>query len=73
VSWQHIGIAKSALGEFEQIQTGMIGGIPAYLLPEQAQGLPVGPSSDIDALGVVFVRAVGRPTAFKARRRWVLC
>ncbi len=38
-------------------QTGMILGSPGFLSPEQAEGLPVGPPSDVFSLGAVLTFA----------------
>jgi eukaryotic-like serine/threonine-protein kinase len=46
------GIAR-ALGEASMTQTGEVLGTPHYLAPEQAQGRPAGPLSDVYALAVV--------------------
>ena len=46
------GIAR-ALGEAPITQTGEVLGTPHYLAPEQAQGQPAGPLSDVYALAVV--------------------
>ena len=46
------GIAR-ALGEAPMTQTGEVLGTPHYLAPEQAQGQPAGPLSDVYALAVV--------------------
>jgi serine/threonine protein kinase len=48
------GIAKQTLGDVNQTQTGIVIGTPAYLSPEQAQGQPLTPASDVYALGVVL-------------------
>ena len=49
------GIAKLADSSVESItKTGMICGTPAYLSPEQAQGYPAVPASDLYALGIIF-------------------
>ncbi|MQA94295.1 MAG: protein kinase [Streptosporangiales bacterium] len=43
-------------------QTGMVMGTAQYVSPEQATGAPIGPASDIYALGVVAYECVaGRP------------
>lgn len=57
------GIAKFlASGGQELTQAGKMFGTPRYLSPEQAQGLPLTPASDLYALGVIlFEMIAGRP------------
>ncbi len=47
------GIARS-LGQTRLTRTGMVLGTIAYLAPEQARGLPVGPPADVYALGAML-------------------
>ncbi|MGQ9895574.1 MAG: serine/threonine-protein kinase [Roseiflexus sp.] len=55
------GIARSTLAPLQQTQIGFVLGTPGYLSPEQAQGLPVTPASDLYSLGVVvFEMLAGR-------------
>jgi serine/threonine-protein kinase len=60
------GIAK-ALGETSELtRTGMVVGSPAYLSPEQVQGLPLDGRSDLFSLGVVLFELLLRRKPFAA-------
>lgn len=48
------GVARQMGTDSGYTQTGMIIGTPHYLSPEQAQGLPLTPASDVYALAVVL-------------------
>ena len=56
------GLARMVSGSTQYTTTGMLVGTPAYMSPEQGQGLHVGVPTDIYALGVVLYElVVGRP------------
>jgi serine/threonine-protein kinase len=57
------GLAKVGMpaGRTAQTRTDMVVGTPEYMAPEQARGQPVGPMTDLYALGVVaFEMVTGR-------------
>lgn len=52
------GIAKLVGGNTNLTATGGLVGTPAYMAPEQGQGLPIGPTADIYSLGVVVYEMI---------------
>ncbi|MDH3641921.1 MAG: serine/threonine protein kinase [Gammaproteobacteria bacterium] len=60
------GIAKLLTAETQLTQTGMGIGTPAYMAPEQAKGLEVGPAADIYSLAIVLFEMVTGQVPFSA-------
>jgi serine/threonine protein kinase len=58
-----LGIAQLA-GAEKLTSTGVVIGTAAYMSPEQVQGNPVGPASDVYSLGLVLLEAVTGKRAF---------
>lgn len=67
------GIAKHLREDASLTQTGMVLGTPAYLSPEQAQGQPLTPASDLYSFGVVVYELLaGQPPFSSAAPMGVL-
>ncbi len=60
------GIARAADGGKDVTHTGSVVGSPAYMSPEQADGLPLTPASDIFSLGSVLAMAATGDSPFAA-------
>ena len=58
------GIARA--GHSEITQTGSVMGTAQYLSPEQAQGLEVGPASDLYSVGVMLYESLAGQVPFEA-------
>ncbi|WP_405425255.1 protein kinase domain-containing protein [Streptomyces erythrochromogenes] len=65
-----LGIARATEGEAEGdtglTRTGFVVGSPAYMSPEQAEGHPLTPASDVFSLGSVLVMALTGRSPFAA-------
>jgi serine/threonine protein kinase len=60
------GIAKAAAASVDATAVGVTKGTPAYMSPEQANGLPLDRRSDIFSLGVLLHELVTRERMFAA-------
>ncbi len=60
------GIAKLVEGDSRLTATGGLIGTPAYMAPEQAQGLDISPAADIYSLGVVVYEMLSGQQPYKA-------
>ncbi|HEY3466820.1 MAG TPA: serine/threonine-protein kinase [Amycolatopsis sp.] len=58
------GIARAAEGGTDLTHTGVILGSPAFMSPEQADGRPLTPASDVFSLGALLVLAATGRSAF---------
>jgi len=58
------GIAKNTLTALNYTEVGLVMGTPTYLSPEQAEGRPLTPESDIYALGVVLYELIAGKAPF---------
>jgi serine/threonine-protein kinase len=58
------GIAKNTLTTLNYTEVGLVMGTPTYLSPEQAEGRPLTPESDIYALGVVLYELIAGKAPF---------
>lgn len=65
------GIARGGEGT-RLTQAGMVIGTPAYMAPEQVKGTPVGPPTDVYALGVVAYEMLGGRPPFEGDTSRVL-
>jgi serine/threonine-protein kinase len=55
-------VAKSDSPDAQLTRAGVVFGTPAYMSPEQGRGVPLGPQSDLYAVGIVaYEMLMGRP------------
>ncbi|KZB79738.1 serine/threonine-protein kinase [Amycolatopsis regifaucium] len=58
------GIARAAEGDSELTHTGAVIGSPGFMSPEQAEGKPLTPASDMFAFGALLVMAASGNSPF---------
>jgi serine/threonine protein kinase len=58
------GIARAAEGDSELTHTGAVIGSPGFMSPEQAEGKPLTPASDMFAFGALLVMAASGTSPF---------
>jgi eukaryotic-like serine/threonine-protein kinase len=60
------GIAKETAATVTQTESGQVIGTPAYMSPEQGQGLALTPATDIYSLGVILFELLTNQVPFTA-------
>lgn len=67
------GIAKILQGSSSITRLGFVAGTPAYMSPEQAQGLPVDHRSDIYSLGVMLFEMITGQPPYQGETGFAVC
>ena len=66
------GVARLSDAGAERTQAGTMVGTPSYMSPEQIEGLPVGPRSDIFAVGIILYQFLTGEKPFHAQGLWAI-
>jgi len=61
-----VGTALAAAGTITSAMPGAVAGTPAYMAPEQIEGRPIGPPTDVFAFGVVMYEWITGAHPFQA-------
>lgn len=66
------GVARLSDAGADRTQAGTMVGTPSYMSPEQIEGLPVGPRSDIFAVGIILYQFLTGEKPFHAQGLWAI-
>ncbi len=66
------GVARLSDANSERTQAGTMVGTPSYMSPEQIEGAPVGPRSDIFAVGIILYQFLTGEKPFHAPGLWAI-
>jgi serine/threonine-protein kinase len=66
------GVARLSDNNSERTQAGTMVGTPSYMSPEQIEGAPVGPRSDIFAVGIILYQFLTGEKPFHAQGLWAI-
>lgn len=66
------GVARLSDSNAERTQAGTMVGTPSYMSPEQIEGAPVGPRSDIFAVGIILYQFLTGEKPFHAQGLWAI-